>query len=358
MCKKKHNGIISFWKFMFSIMIISVHLIARTKQNSQLSFPGGVIGVEFFFMVSGFSMGKHSERQINNSVGKETLFFLKNRISKLYPYIFISYIISLIYALVFYNLQTYEIINTIWDLLLLRVIAGTMYWHVFEVLWFVSALIISYMILYPLMQRFKDNFFYVIVPLIILFISGYLSNTTLLANHEIWTGLVYTGLLRGILGVSIGSILYKLSKFISGLDFSYIGKVLISFLEIFGFLAVFYLATQPYSNQRYDYIMILILCISISLAFSKKTLLYKFSNNKLFYLFEKLSLPMYLNQIWIIDLVLQFINKNNLNLNYNYLLLIIIIISIVVAILMLPLTKSIVRIKNKLVNLLLIKNYN
>ena len=355
---KKHNGIISFWKFMFSIMIISVHLNARTNQNSPLGFPGGVIGVEFFFMVSGYLMGKYSEKKIDNSIGNETLIFLKNKISKLYPYIFVSYIISLLYALCFYNLQTYEIINTVWDLLLLRVIAGTMYRHIFEVLWFISALIISYMILYPLMLKLKDSFFYIIAPLIILFTGSYLAHTTILANHEIWNGFVYTGLLRGILGVSIGSLIYKISKYIANLDFSCKGKFFISFLEIFGFLSIFYLASQPYSNQRYDYIMVLILCISISLAFSEKTLLYNFSNNKLFYFIEKLSLPMYLNQIWIIDLVIKFINKNRLFLNYNLLLLIVVIIGIIVAILMIPLTKLLVETKNVFVNSLLIKKSN
>lgn len=46
--KKKHNGIISFWKFMFCIMIVIFHVTEKIPKEGSL-MKHGRIGVEFFF---------------------------------------------------------------------------------------------------------------------------------------------------------------------------------------------------------------------------------------------------------------------------------------------------------------------
>ena len=50
---KRHNGIISFWKFIFSLLIVALHLGIK-HPNVLYRFKGGSIGVEFFFIVSGY----------------------------------------------------------------------------------------------------------------------------------------------------------------------------------------------------------------------------------------------------------------------------------------------------------------
>lgn len=53
--KKKHNGIISFWKFMFSIMIVIFHSENLAFNTDYILFKDGAIAVEFFFIVSRIS---------------------------------------------------------------------------------------------------------------------------------------------------------------------------------------------------------------------------------------------------------------------------------------------------------------
>ena len=51
--KEKHNGIISFWKFIFSLLILALQG-GMMRKDAIYSFKGGSIGVEFFFIVSGY----------------------------------------------------------------------------------------------------------------------------------------------------------------------------------------------------------------------------------------------------------------------------------------------------------------
>lgn len=76
---KKHNGIISIWKFIFAICILFHHA------SGQLVGPDDVqvlrnfaIGVNFFFIVSGFLLAKSalqkSKEQTEFFVGGGQLF--------------------------------------------------------------------------------------------------------------------------------------------------------------------------------------------------------------------------------------------------------------------------------------------
>lgn len=74
---KKHNGIISFWKFMFSILILIFHCSDRAKEGKVL-FIDGRIGVEFFFIVSGYLLAKKAFNNKENldNIGKETFVYI------------------------------------------------------------------------------------------------------------------------------------------------------------------------------------------------------------------------------------------------------------------------------------------
>ena len=91
---------------------------------------------------------------------------------------------------------------------------------------------------------------------------------------------------------------------------------MLTIIELAGFISIFIIVNRPNAHNHYDFIMILILFISISIAFSEKSLLQNFSNNKMCYFLEKISLPMFLNQMWIIDLSMWIMKQNNITLSY------------------------------------------
>ena len=76
-------------------------------------------------------------------------------------------------------------------------------------------------------------------------------------------------------------------------------------------MSIFLISNIKGANGKYEFLMLLILGISIAIAFSEKTVTYKLSNNKFCYYLEKLSLPIYLNQIWIILLVDKYLKQYN-----------------------------------------------
>ena len=72
---KKHNGIISFWKFVFCMVIIIFHAGEYFIGKQDILFKYGSIAVEFFFVVSGFLMCKSAcakKRKEKESIGEET----------------------------------------------------------------------------------------------------------------------------------------------------------------------------------------------------------------------------------------------------------------------------------------------
>ncbi len=52
---KKHNGVIGLWKFIFCLLIVVLHTGIGIPNRI---FKFGSIGVEFFFLVSGYLLAK------------------------------------------------------------------------------------------------------------------------------------------------------------------------------------------------------------------------------------------------------------------------------------------------------------
>ena len=120
-------------------------------------FEAGSIGVEFFFIVSGWLMTKKALKLNveNEKLGENTFEFIWKKVKAFFPYMLISYICALILHINISHLRKYQIVNTIWDLLLLR-ISGIKYWHgVLGVAWYISAMLVCMIVLYPLIVKYK-----------------------------------------------------------------------------------------------------------------------------------------------------------------------------------------------------------
>ena len=59
MKNSERNGTIDFFKFIFFVMIMIYHGRILEPDRDNWIFCDGFIGVEFFFMVSGYMMAKH-----------------------------------------------------------------------------------------------------------------------------------------------------------------------------------------------------------------------------------------------------------------------------------------------------------
>ena len=76
----RHNGTIALWKFIYCIMIIIYHTSLHIELEGKIDFKYGAIGVEFFFLVSGYLLGKKALNYKNlekQNLGEETFFILR-----------------------------------------------------------------------------------------------------------------------------------------------------------------------------------------------------------------------------------------------------------------------------------------
>ena len=348
--KKKHNGIISLWKFLFSLIIVALHL-AHSKENYlnnfKYIFSAGSIVVDFFFIISGYLMAKkalNAGEIKKENLGSETFKYIWKKIKSFFPYVLIAYFCALAIRIsrMGNNINISGILNTIFDLLFFYS-SGIKYNSVIPVAWYISAMLICMVVYYPLLLKYKKNFVYIVCPVIVFFISGYIShNLTNISKADIWVGFVYKGMLRAIFELPLGCIIFLFSEKIKKTNFTNICRIMLTFIEIVGFSSIFFIVNTKNAHTRYDFVMILYLSICIAIAFSEKTFDYNILSNKAVYYLEALSLPIYLNHSWIISLGKDLIKTENfITSNYYYYLITIILITVVISVIEMRIVKKI-----------------
>ena len=188
------NGTLDFLKFAFAVIIVNFHWV----------YDNGYLAVEFFFVVTGCMMAMSAEkRTMNLTLGEDTLQFIKHKLYGIIPNFVVAYIINIVVYVIVYDFDIiktlYSIISCIPEFLLIHMAStGTNLFTCSYIYWYLSVMMISLLILYPLMRKYKDTFFNVISPVVFLFGIGYLL-------HEYgkldcwfnWNGFMYAGIIRG-----------------------------------------------------------------------------------------------------------------------------------------------------------------
>ena len=79
-------------------MIIIYHVSQRITTKATFKFKYGYIGVEFFFIVSGYLLAKQTlnhKKVEDKELGSETSKYIWKKVKSLFPYIFATYILCL-----------------------------------------------------------------------------------------------------------------------------------------------------------------------------------------------------------------------------------------------------------------------
>ena len=295
---KNHNGIISFWKFMFCMLIVIYHTNILTKNLNEVLFLKGNIGVEFFFLVSGYLLCKKvlnlEEMTDTKNLGKETFDYLLKKVKTFFPYVFFAGIMALILINFFNGFNLYNNVTSIWDLLLLKM-TGLKGLDLNGPVWYISSMLLCMLILYPLIRKHKYNYIYILAPLIVFFGLGYINqNYGSMRGPLFWVGLTYKGNLRAFVELTLGTLLYVICEKLKKLNFTLFGKLVLTIIEITCFVIPFLMSQFMLSASKYDMITIMIISIGIVLAFSEQTLELNLLNNKISYWLEKLSFTLFI----------------------------------------------------------------
>ena len=220
---KKRNGEIDLLRFLFSIIIVFFHF---NEFYDFGIFARGDIFVEFFFIVTGFLMAKSAEKLARSKeqftqkeIADSTWKFTFNKVKTIFSY-YIS--VVLIQLIVRYVIMRGSDLRTIVVGLFRSLPTFTLSFfgliYVDDVsfyvgnTWFLSAMFIAILILFPLMLKAYDHSVKILFPLLGMFLLGYIytryGTIVIWAN---WMGYCYVGILRAVAEIAIGAFLYFLS---------------------------------------------------------------------------------------------------------------------------------------------------
>ena len=306
----KRNGIISLWKFIFAVIIVFYHTqIFYIEKFYSMFFFGGYIGVEFFFVVSGYFFAKSALKQkyVEKNKGRDTMAFVWKRIKKLIPYIVISFLVSFI-IFTYNGHEPYELANSIWNLLLLRVF-GFQSSSILSPFWYIGVLIFVMFITYPSLVKHKENYILRISPIIVLLVLGFISNkyNYLGLSFGHWLNITNASVFRGLAEMNLGMIIYYISKRLEKVEYT---KFFRWFLTIVGelLLILVVIGAEFSIPTQYDMVFLLMISIAVLIISSTKTYEYKLFTNKFTNYLERLSMPMFINQMSVIYF-LQLLSK-------------------------------------------------
>ena len=291
------NSSIDLLKFIFSIIIVLLHF--GVSHNVNL-FPAGYVAVEGYFMITGYFMMNAVSKSQSKDIAKDTLKFILRKFSSFFLAFFASVIFSYnVYAFAFnFNFKTYlsNIVLMLSEIFPLQ-ITGMKTLATTGVSWYLSAMMLALIILYPLARKTGNKFTHIICPIAVFMIYGALcfKYGGLSVICEWFFDLpIRAGLLRGVAGICAGCILYECVKKIKSLNFSRFGEIFLFFIEIFS-AAALVLIMQILHYDGFDYFSLPFMFILLLCFFSRKSI---FSKNFSFDFtehFSKISFLLYLN---------------------------------------------------------------
>ena len=90
--KKVHlstrNGFIELCRFIFAMCIVSHHFLLLPTQSEHYPLIGGYIGVEFFFILSGYFLYAAAINDVSDQV---SVIQVVKRLKKIFPYFVVSW---------------------------------------------------------------------------------------------------------------------------------------------------------------------------------------------------------------------------------------------------------------------------
>jgi len=316
MKKTKHNGIISLWKFIFAIVIAIYHGNALYTDSAVHLFKGGYIAVEFFFIVSGFYFAKGvlKEKYNQKTIGKETVKYIWDKYKRFLPYLLISCVgFTILAEILNPNFKTAQIFNTIYNILLLKQFGFNSPVHPSAV-WYLSVMLISMAILYPIVKKHKENFICIFSPVIAILIMGYLAHSfnSINQSYLTWNKIISTGTLRGFAEINLGMFIYYIHTVLKDIKYTKFCRFILTMIGELNLVFILCLVSLSSHFISYDYAMLAFITISVLIMTSGKTLEYNILSNKFTRYLEKLSLPIFINhQIFYYVVVMLKILENS-----------------------------------------------
>ena len=289
--KTGRSGEIDVLRFLFALTIMAYHMCSAFKKGY---IRHGYIGVEFFFVVTGYLAARHiasrkrkdPDYPANSDIPSETWQFILRKIGQFYRYFICAGLLKFIVFFIIRERHTLaeslrEIVHGI-PVFTLTFLGLNTDRNVFYTrgMWYVSAMILALIVLYPCMlYRFSFSTRW-LFPVISVILLRYMYTTYgTIARYNVGTGFADAGVIRAIAEIAAGASLFALSEWFSGKyrhlleSPSLFTKLCLTLAKLFCFGVVFVYARGTFQGEkipRSDDIYIFLVClIGIFLCFSQ-----------------------------------------------------------------------------------------
>ncbi len=280
---KKKNGKIEFYRFVFCIFVLLFHaqkeFIGEPEYvNASLGlFPHGSIGVEFFFLVSGFFLARSafsrrkvlgSEPLFSRAGSADTIRFMMRKYLRIFPEHMVAFLLIALWHIICTRMSpgatVFFLLRSVFSFFLVQM-SGLLQQNVFPIEWYLSCMLIAMAVIYPLCRRFYYGFTRVAAPLASLMIYGYLCHKTAsLTNVLTWMGFAYKSLFRAFAGIMLGTVAFEAARILSARKLSRGSRRLLHAAEILAFIltVLFSLTRLPkiYEFQAACTLFLLMVC--------------------------------------------------------------------------------------------------
>ncbi len=303
MRRSERNGTIELLRFMFCLVVVCYHIGNRVEKiagSANDFFPNGLLGVEFFFLVSGAMMARHARTLASPEPPvARTTSYLKRKLFRLLPYHLVIFALMLVYVLVIKPIPSGEIPSRLLEYLpnfLLLQKSGLYGRELISPEWYLAAMLVCMLPLYYLTARHQAAFTRIWCPLLAMISISYIMQSTggmSKLEDYLLGGAVSKAYLRAFGELALGEFCYEVSVWLGRLRFRRGGRLALTAVELLCWGVVLVFTVLPY-NRSFDANMLVILAIGLTLTLSGAT--HRLPNGKLVSWLGRMSLPVYMFQ--------------------------------------------------------------
>lgn len=296
--KSDYNYFIDLLKFVFSIIIVLYHTWPFAGGYGLGVFNYGYLAVDFYFIVTGYLMMQSIEKDNNKkeNLGVKTLKFIYKKIAGIFPYILFAFILGalLIYRTNIFSVRIVTANAFVSEILQLGVLGQG--FPINSSTWYISAMLLALFCLYPLANKFKENYSTLIAPLLLLLGLGICYSFNINTDDPITKiGFALNGLYKAFIFILLGNISYAVTKYLKNIKFTKIGEVLLSIIEI---TLVLLLIRTMHFNMFGSIVVAIMTILLIIITFSGKSYSKNLCNSPIFKKLGTIGFLMYLNNIY------------------------------------------------------------
>lgn len=281
---KECNYIVELLRFLFCTMIV-VHHSYRMYGDNKIYAPTGYMGVEFFFVVTGYYMMRKIDcDKSEKNIGVATKQYILPKYKKMMIVLFYSILASICIQYISGCNMDWKnnLIGSIPELLMLQMV-GIGYYFPTGAAWYLSAMFLALIILYPLALRYKSSYVYIIAPCISIILMGYIlrsmGNIGNAPGQDL--GFLKVGVWRAFADIAMGNILWSVSERLKiVIERCKRLEWLLGIVEVGGYLLVAYIA-KKFQPGYTDFYFLIVLCISLAITLSETSITYRLFNFKI-----------------------------------------------------------------------------